>query len=136
MNRLSGHIAAIAVEGSIALVDVAVGTRLYTAMLLGAGADDQVWRPGAAVTLVFKETEVALARNLSGAISLRNRLQGIVSAIEKGRLLSRVIFTVDGMPVSSVITTRSLDGLQLEVGAAVEGLVKSNEMSVVLEGGV
>lgn len=135
MNRLSGHIAAIAVEGSIALVDVAVGASLYTAMLLGAGADDQAWRPGVAVTLVFKETEVALARNLSGAISLRNRLQGIVSAIEKGRLLSRVVFTVDGLAVSSVITTRSLEGLQLEVGIAVEGLVKSNEMSVIMGAG-
>ncbi len=132
MNQLSGHIAALDIAGSIALVDVAVGTRTYTAMLLGVGEDDAAWRQGAAVTLLFKETEVALAVNLSGMISLRNRLKGVVSAIESGRLMSRVTIMVDGVAISSVITTRSLQALQLEVGDEVEGLVKSNEMSVML----
>jgi molybdate transport system regulatory protein len=132
MNQLSGHIAALDIAGSIALVDVAVGARIYTAMLLGIGEDDAAWRPGVAVTLMFKETEVALAVNLSGMISLRNRLKGVVSEIEHGRLMSRVVFIVDGAPISSVITTRSLQNLQLIVGDEVEGLVKSNEMSVML----
>jgi len=132
MNQLPGHIAALDIAGSIALVDVAVGARIYTAMLLGVSADDVTWRPGVPVTLMFKETEVALAVNLSGMISLRNRLKGVVSEIENGRLMSRVIFMVDGVRISSVITTRSLQALQLKVGDEVEGLVKSNEMSVML----
>lgn len=133
MNRLSGHILACEIAGSLALVDVAVGDEHFTAMLLGIDADDGRWQPGTAVMLTFKETEVALAKNLSGAISMRNRLKGVVTRIETGRLLSKVVFDMDGVAISSVITTRSLQALQLGQGDVVEGLVKSNEMSVVLE---
>ncbi len=131
MNRLSGKISACEKAGSIALLDVAVGERMYTAMLLGAA--DEVWAAGSAVTLAFRETEVALAKNLSGAISLRNRFKGVVASIEQGQIMSRVVFHADGAAISSVITTRSLLALQLAPGDEVEGLVKSNEMSVLFE---
>jgi molybdate transport system regulatory protein len=130
MNRLSGTIAAVESVGSIALIDVAVDGERYTALLLDAAAAR--FQVGAAATLVFNETEVALAVNLSGAISLRNRLPATVEAIEQGQLLSRVLLRVGQHPVSSVITTRSLLALQLRPGDAVEGLVKSNEMHIVL----
>jgi molybdate transport system regulatory protein len=130
MNRLSGRIAAVEVAGSIALVDVAVGARRYTATLIGAGEEVAAWRESMPATLLFKETEVSLARNLSGLISMRNRLPGRVTAIERGSLLTRVCFEVDGDPIAAVITTRSCDMLQLAVGVEVEGLVKANEMSV------
>lgn len=130
MNRLSGQIAALEVEGSIALVDVTVGARRFSATLIGAGDEVAGWHQAMPVTLLFKETEVSLARNLSGLISMRNRLPGRVTAIERGRLLTRVRFEMDGNPVAAVITTRSCDMLALAVGDEVEGLVKANEMSV------
>ena len=130
MNRLAGRIAAVEVAGSIALVDVAVGARRFTATLIGAGEEVAAWHEAMPVTLLFKETEVSLARNLSGLISMRNRLPGRVTAIERGRLLTRVCFETDGHPLAAVITTRSCDMLQLAVGTEVEGLVKANEMSI------
>ncbi len=130
MNRLPGTIAAVERSGSIALIDVVVDEQRYTALLLDA--DQDRFHVGAAATLAFNETEVALAVNLAGAISLRNRLPGTVEAIEQGQLMSRVLLRVGGHQVSSVITTRSLLALQLTVGDAVEGLVKSNEMHLLL----
>ena len=130
MNRLPGTIAAVESSGSVALVDVAVDGQRYTALLLDA--DPARFRAGAGATLLFNETEVALAKGLSGIISLRNRLSGTVEAIEEGRLMSRVLLRVGAHSVSSVITTRSLHALQLGVGDAVEGLVKSNEMHLIL----
>ncbi len=130
MNRLRGAIATVERSGSIALIDVAVDGQSCTALLLDA--DEGRFRVGVAVTLVFNETEVALAKNLSGLISLRNRLPGTIEAIEEGHLMSRVLLRVGSNQVSSVITTRSLLALQLRVGDAVEGLVKSNEMHLVL----
>ncbi|MBV8633781.1 MAG: TOBE domain-containing protein, partial [Burkholderiaceae bacterium] len=76
MNRLPGTVVAVEREGSIALVDVVVDAVRYTALLLDT--DGERFRVGAPVTLAFNETEVALAKNLSGAISLRNRLPGTV----------------------------------------------------------
>jgi molybdate transport system regulatory protein len=130
MNRLSGTIAAIETAGGIALIDVDVGARRYTALLVGAGDDGKKWFVGTPVTLLFQETEVSLAKDLSGLISMRNRMPATITAIERGRLLSKVALDVDGHAVAAVITTRSCDSLQLAVGDRVEGLVKANEMSV------
>lgn len=130
MNTLSGHIAAIEAHGSVAIVDVAVAHHRFTATLLGSAEHLAEWKIGQAVRLLFKETEVALAKNLSGQISMRNRMPGTVTALEVGQVLTRVVFEMQGVQISSVITSRSARGLQLALGDAVEGLVKSNEMSL------
>lgn len=131
MNRLPGTISAIDMHGSIALVDVAVGEHRFTATLIGAGDEVGTWTPGMAVVLLFKETEVSLAKNLSGLISMRNRLPCTVTAIERGKLLTRVWLDLDGRRIESIITTRSSHSLELAVGDVVEGLVKANEMTLV-----
>jgi molybdate transport system regulatory protein len=133
MNRLPGQIAGVEAVGSIALVEVAVRARRYTATLIGAGSELASWPEGMPVTLLFKETEVALAKNLSGLISMRNRIPARIAAIERGQLLTRVTLDADGHTIESIITTRSSHSLALAVGDMVEGLVKSNEMNVVLE---
>jgi molybdate transport system regulatory protein len=130
MNRLPGQIAAVEAAGSIALVDVMVGSQRFTATLVGAGEQVTAWAPGMPVTLMFKETEVALAKNLSGLISMRNRIPARVVSIEHGRLLTKVILDAAGHRIESIITTRSSRLLALGVGDTVEGLVKANEMTV------
>lgn len=133
MNRLPGTIVAVEAYGSVAVVEVAVGARLFTASLLGSGEAAAQWPAGARVSLLFKETEVALAKNLSGQISLRNRMPATITALEPGRLLTRVWLEMDGLRFSSLITTRSAQGMQLAVGQQVEGLVKSNEVGLQAE---
>lgn len=134
MNRLPGHIVAVDVHGSIALVDATVGKLRLTSMLIGAAHETAQWHAGMPVTLLFKEAEVALARNLAGMISMRNRMPCIVTGIEPGWLLTRVLLDFDGHAIESVITTRSAAALGIEVGIEVEALVKANEMTV-LPGG-
>ncbi len=131
MNTLHGHIAAIEAHGSVAIVDVTVAAHRFTATLLGSEDQLAAWGVGQAVSLLFKETEVSIAKNLSGQISMRNRLPGKVTAIEVGQVLTRVLLDMDGCLISSVITSRSARGLQLAVGDTIEGLVKSNEMSLI-----
>jgi molybdate transport system regulatory protein len=133
MNRLPGKIANVEVAGSIALVEVAVGAHRFAATMVGAGDEVAAWPVDMSVTLLFKETEVSLAKNLSGLISMRNRIPATVRSIERGRLLTKVDLDMEGHLLSSVITTKSSYTLQLAVGDKVEGLVKSNEMNVVQE---
>lgn len=130
MNRLPGTITAIDSCGSIALIDVAAAGHQLTATLVDAGGPAQHWQIGMAVTLQFAETDVALAKGLSGRISMRNRIQCSVQAIERGRILSKVVLLCAGRQLQSIITTRSTEALGLEVGDAVEALIKANEMSV------
>lgn len=128
MNRLRGKIAAIDTNHHMSLVDVVVGEDVFSATLLETPATAGYLKVGNPVTLLFKETEVSLAKNLSGLISLRNRLAVKVLGIERGDILSAVRLDYRGMPITSIVTTRSADRLQLAVGDAVEALVKANEV--------
>lgn len=130
MNNLPGTITAVEVHGSIALVEAAVGEHRFTATLIGAGDEVAAWSAGMPVALLFKETEVSLAKSLSGLISMRNRMPCTISAIEHGKLLTRVALDFQGYAIESVITTRSAHALSLSIGDLVEGLVKSNEMTL------
>ncbi len=127
-NHLRGEIIAIDTLGSIALIDVGVGTRRFSASVISSAQDLAVWKLGQEVQLRFNEMEVAIAKNLSGQISLRNRFPGVITGLEPGRILTRVLFRMDEIALSAVITSRSAQSLNLAVGDQIEGLVKSNEM--------
>ena len=131
MNQLPGIVTAIDSCGSIALVDVAAAGHSLTATLVDASGQIQRWQIGMAVMLQFAETDVALAKGLSGRISMRNRIDAIVLEIEPGQILSKVGLDAAGHRLQSIITTRSTITLDLQVGDRVEALVKANEMSVV-----
>ncbi|MBC3872771.1 TOBE domain-containing protein [Undibacterium flavidum] len=132
MNKLPGRIISIETEGSIALIEVAVGELRLSASLLGATEELLAWELDQEVDLIFNEMEVAIAKNLSGQISLRNRLQGKIVGLEIGKVLARVVFIVDRIHlISAVITSRSAIKLELRLGDEIEGLVKSNEMNLI-----
>lgn len=133
MNRLPGIVTAIDRCGSVALIDVAAAGHQLTATLVDASSRAQRWRIGMAVTLLFAETDVALAKQLSGRISMRNRIHATVLEMERGQILSKVVLAVAGHRLQSIITTRSCAALALEVGDSVEALVKANEMSVIAD---
>lgn len=128
MNKLTGHIAAIECNSHMSLVDVSVGNDIFSATLLETPRTEAHLKVGNVVSLLFKETEVSLAKNLSGLISLRNRLAVTVRSIERGDILSAVLLDYAGKPLTAVITTRGVDRLQLAVGDEVEALIKANEM--------
>lgn len=62
MNRLKGQIVAIDCNEHMSLVDVAVGGDVYTATLLETPESADYLKVGNRVTLLFKETEVSLAK--------------------------------------------------------------------------
>jgi len=130
MNKLPGTISKIQQSGAILLVDVDVDGHLFSAMLIESGTQPEWLQTGNAIELVFKETEVSLAKNLSGLISTRNRMKCTVEQIERGKLLSKVDMKFQKFKVTSAITTRSVDSLNLKIGDEVEALVKANEVSL------
>ena len=132
MNRLPGIVTAIDSCGSVALIDVASANHHLTATVVDASGQAQRWRIGMAVTLLFAETDVALAKELSGRISMRNRIHATVLEIERGQILSKVVLEVAEHRLQSIITTRASAALALEAGDRVEALVKANEMSVIV----
>lgn len=134
MNRLPGIITAIESNDHLSLVDVLVGQDSFTAMLLETPQSAPHLKVGGRVAVLFKETEVSLAKNLSGQISLRNRIKATVRSIRHGEILSEVVLDYQGQTVTSIITSRAVKRLELQQGDAVEALVKANEVSLMEAG--
>jgi sulfonate transport system ATP-binding protein len=64
------------------------------------------------------------------AINSRNQFRGKVREIIRGPVVSEVDVETPYGIVTSVITTRSVDELNLAVGSEVLALVKSTEVSI------
>jgi molybdopterin-binding protein len=65
------------------------------------------------------------------AINVRNQFRGTIKDIVEGPVVSEVdVITRSGDVVTSIITTRSVKDLGLEVGREVVALVKSTEVSI------
>ena len=64
------------------------------------------------------------------AINVRNQFKGKVREIIRGDVVSEVDVETAWGVVTSVITTRSVDELQLKIGSDVVALVKSTEVSI------
>ena len=131
MNKLTGIITQIQQSGAILLVDVAVDGHGFSALLIESATHPEWLQTGNSIDLVFKETEVTLAKDLSGIISTRNRMKCKVEHIERGGLLSKITLKFQNRhKITSAVTTRAVDSLQLTIGDEVEALVKSNEISL------
>lgn len=64
------------------------------------------------------------------AINVRNQFRGRIREIIRGAVVSEIDVETPYGIVTSVITTRSVDGLDLKVGSEVVALVKSTEVSI------
>ncbi len=130
MNKLIGTIINIQQSGAIILADIDVYGHLFSAMLIDSDEQSEWLKTGSSVSVVFKETEVSIGKGLSGKISMRNRFLCHVMAIKKGELLSEISLRFGLYNLTSVITTRSVESLDLKTGEEVEALVKANEVSL------
>ena len=130
MNKLTGIITQIQQSGAILLVDVDVDGQGFSALLIESSTQPQWLQKGNTIDLVFKETEVSLAKYLTGKISLRNRMTCKVLQVIRGDLLSTIALQFKEFTITSAITTRSVDLLQIGIGDEIEALVKSNEISL------
>lgn len=130
MNRWSGTIVAIESNDHLSLVDVLAGEDTFTALLLETPQSAPHLKVGNTVAILFKETEVALAKNLAGQISLRNRVPCTVNQICRGSILCEILLERNGQMLTSIITTRAALRLNIQIGDKLEALVKANEVSL------
>lgn len=130
MNKLRGRITHIESNDHVSLVDVEVIGDSFTATLLETPEDAPYLKVGNAVEVLFKETEVSLAKGLSGLISLRNRMHTTVKLVRSGVILSEVVLDYRGQTISSIITSRSIARMGIKAGDEVEAMVKANEVTL------
>lgn len=133
MNRLDGKILRIETSDDMSLIEVDCHSDILSALVLETPYSAPYLKIGGPITLLFKETEVSIAKNLSGLISLRNRNKAVVKKIEKAKILAKVVLNYQGREIISIISTGSANKLDLKPGDEVEWLVKTNEISLSLK---
>ena len=129
MNSLEGHIISVEVSGSMSIVTVKLAEKLHLrAIVIETPESSPYLVNGRRIKMLFKETEVVLGTFEEHRISLQNRISGTVKAIEKGQLLTKVLIDTELGEISSVISTKSTEQLNIKASSRVWAMVKLNEM--------
>lgn len=85
---------------------------------------------GSQVILSINASHIAIGKDLKGDISLSNRFDCVIKALDKGELLSSIKLSIYDDCLTSIITTNSVNRMDLEVGVKVQALVKASEISI------
>lgn len=130
MNRIEVIIKQVMNSGGIIMVDMEAAGLTLTALLIDTPVNPGWLKQGTLIYAVFKETEVSIAKDFSGKISLRNRIPCRVNHIERGELMSIIHLIHNDCQLQSAITTRSVDMLDLKKGDEVTAMIKANEITL------
>lgn len=130
MNQLNAVITSIETEAHISLVTLQATGITFSTLVIDTPASATYLHVGNEVVMVFKETAMSVAKNMTGGLSIRNRFPATVTAVDSGSVLTAVTLNFNSITLRAVITTRSANNLLLAVGDKVEGLVKTNDVSL------
>lgn len=128
MNSLKGIITDIKVSGSLSLVQLDVSGAVFSVVVIDTPKTASYLSAGNRVSVIFKETEVIIGIGKELTLSLQNRLEGKISKIQSGELLSKIILDSRAGEIVSVITTRAVKNLGLKKGIEAVALIKTNEI--------
>ena len=95
-------------------------------MSLDLNADVQVSKK---VKLSVKPTNISIAKNLIGEISLSNQIVATIQSLENGQLLTSVILKINDTLLESIITVDSSKRMNLQIGESVTILIKASNLS-------
>lgn len=82
------------------------------------------------VIALIKSSNVLISTDTNLKISARNTLRGKIENINKGDVNSEVTIDVDGDKVVTVLTTSSLENLNLKVGLEVDAIIKASDIMI------
>jgi len=101
-----------------------------TLIMVSLEPSDEI-KQGKQVVLGFKSTNISLAKNFKGELSISNQLKVKIDSLNLGKLLCSVKFIFAGEIQESVITKASAERMNLQVGDEIIALIKSSDLSIV-----
>ena len=100
-----------------------------TLKMMSLDLNDDV-KIGKKVELSVKPTNISIAKNLIGEISLSNQIVATIENLENGQLLSSVSLKVHNTLLESIITVDSSKRMNLQIGGNVTILIKASDLSI------
>ncbi|MCG3676353.1 TOBE domain-containing protein [Aliarcobacter butzleri] len=127
MSKLVAKVSKINSLDNLNIVEFDFFGKTLKMMSLGLSSDIQI---GTKVNLCVKPTSVAIAKNLSGEISLSNQLFATIENIENGELLSSILLKIEDCYLESIITKDSSSKMNLKKNDNVLVLIKASNLSI------
>ena len=127
-NRLPVKIAGIKKGKLNAHISLDWWSLQMSVIITSRSADEMRLEDGDNIEVLFKASDVIIAQGLSGKISARNILPGIITGITRGFPLAMINLDCKGDKVAAELTLSSLEDMGLEVGDEVDAIIKSSEL--------
>ncbi|MEO1434741.1 MAG: TOBE domain-containing protein [Bacteroidota bacterium] len=127
MNHFNGHITKLQTGEQLILIEVEAQGLQFTGVLMDQEGY-QGLEIGQPISVMFNATELFLAKDLAGEISIRNRFHGTVRQVDRGEVLSKITLQCGQADLVSIITTASAERLGCQPGAELTALLKTNEL--------
>jgi molybdopterin-binding protein len=128
MNHISAIITDIKESENISIVSFKANGHTMKMMALGLAKPIQI---GSKVTLGVKASNIAIAKDFKGELSISNRLHVKIEKINYGELLCAVFFHFGEHLLESIITYDSAEAMSLHVDDTIIALIKSSELSII-----
>ena len=100
-----------------------------TLKMMSLDLNDDV-KIGKKVKLSVKPSNISIAKNLIGEISLSNQIVATIESLENGQLLTSVILKINDTILESIITVDSSKRMNLQIGEVVTILIKASNLSI------
>jgi molybdopterin-binding protein len=127
MSQFVATIKKIQTVDSLNIVEFSFSKFTLKMMSLDLNKDVQI---GKKVKLSVKPTNIIIAKDLFGEISLSNQLVATIDSLENGELLSSIILKIDDVYFESIITVDSSKRMNLQKGDEVKALIKASNLSI------
>ncbi len=128
MNKLAGHISAIKVSGALSEVSVTLKGNISMRVIVIENPDTASYlNPGHPIEVIFKETEVILAKN-DPQVSLMNKIEAEIEVIKEGELLSEISLRSEAGNIKAVVNSDAVAVLGLKVKDQILAMIKQNEI--------
>ncbi len=127
MNRINATITDMQSVDNINIVSFEAAHQPMRMMALEL---NDALRVGSKVIIGVKATNIALAKEIAGILSISNQLNVTIERIDMGVLLCSVKFDLGGQIWESIITRDSALKMALKAGDEIIALVKSSELSI------
>jgi molybdate transport system regulatory protein len=133
-NRFDATVESVTTGAAMTTVHTRLsGGLAVTAAITTDAAEDLGLAAGSAVQVLIKSTEVGVAADLNGRISIRNLLPGTIQSVDHGVAMTVVRIDIPGAGLlTSAITHDSATDLGLSAGMAVTALVKSTDVAIAI----
>ncbi|MFT7419929.1 MAG: molybdate transport system regulatory protein [Psychromonas sp.] len=131
MNSYSGHIEQLETSEDLTLVTIRVGEKvIFKSIVIDTPKSVNYLALGHKIDVIFKETEVVISTDSNPSISLQNKVEGRITELLAGDLLSRLVLGTELGSLVAIISTDAVKSLKLEIGMYVTALIKLNEITL------